>query len=188
MRQLPTLVSSLAILLAAGCTTVSPERGASGSAVESSSPVQVARQAKSASDEAAPESGLARPVTVAFRDLVPAAGRVPVREGEEPRRIESSLSEEEILQLIAEAEQLVPSDRVQVIQPQGLGGGPVLGTSFDSIDVLECCGAGTLNPPDPEMAAGPNHLVAVVNASVEIYDTSGASLAGPTPRKLPPNH
>jgi hypothetical protein len=67
------------------------------------------------------------------------------------------------------------------IQKAELGGGPALLDSFDSLDVTECCGgSGTVVPPDPEMAAGPNHLIAVVNLAFEVYDKSGNSLAGPT--------
>jgi hypothetical protein len=54
------------------------------------------------------------------------------------------------------------------------------GTGFASIDMSECCGGGGSVPPDPELAAGPNHLIAVVNVAFEIYDTSGISLVGPT--------
>ncbi len=169
------LLATISPLLAIACTTASSDPEPMGRAEAA------ARTAATQEALAAPERGVAQPVSAALRDLVSVAGRVPVREGEEPRRIESSLSEEEILRLIAEAQLLPPSDRVQVIQPQLQGQGPVVGTSFDSIDVLECCGSGTLNPPDPELAAGPSHLIAVVNASVEIYDTAGTSLAGPTP-------
>ncbi len=57
---------------------------------------------------------------------------------------------------------------------------PVAGVSFDSIDYNGCCGGGGNVPPDPEMAAGPNHLIAAVNVSFEIYDKTGVSLVGPT--------
>ena len=57
---------------------------------------------------------------------------------------------------------------------------PTGDTSFDSIDFTECCGGGGNVPPDPEIAAGPNHIIAVVNVAFEIYDKSGNSLVGPT--------
>lgn len=60
------------------------------------------------------------------------------------------------------------------------GGPPTLIDSFDSINSNDCCGGGVLTPPDPEMAAGPNHVIAVVNAALEIYDKNGVSLVGPT--------
>ena len=57
---------------------------------------------------------------------------------------------------------------------------PTVGTHFDSLDMNDCCGGGANVPPDPELAAGPDHLIAVVNVAFEIYDKSGTSLVGPT--------
>ncbi|MCA9927417.1 MAG: hypothetical protein KC419_03025 [Anaerolineales bacterium] len=57
---------------------------------------------------------------------------------------------------------------------------PAASTSFDSLDYTECCGGGGNVPPDPELAVGPNHVIAVVNVAFEIYDKSGNSLVGPT--------
>ena len=57
---------------------------------------------------------------------------------------------------------------------------PIVGTAFDSLDYNDCCGGGGSVPPDPEMAAGPDHIIAVVNVAFEIYDKSGTSLVGPT--------
>lgn len=53
------------------------------------------------------------------------------------------------------------------------------GVHFDSIDSTERCADRTLEPPDPDIAVGPEHLVVAVNVSFEIYDTSGTSLVGP---------
>ncbi|MEZ4541259.1 MAG: Ig-like domain-containing protein [Chloroflexota bacterium] len=57
---------------------------------------------------------------------------------------------------------------------------PTAGVAFDSIDYTECCGGGGNVPPDPELAVGPNHAIAVVNVAFEIYNKSGTSLVGPT--------
>ncbi|MCZ6726872.1 MAG: hypothetical protein O7A98_05890, partial [Acidobacteria bacterium] len=129
---------------------------------------------------AARAQSLVEPVTVFAADLVPGSVKAlrPDREGERSR-IESSFSEQEIRQLIAQALALPADPDVQLL---GESEGPLgfsLGTSFDSIDVSECCGSGTLNPPDPELAVGPDHVVALVNAAVEVYDKSGTSLVGP---------
>ena len=51
------------------------------------------------------------------------------------------------------------------------------GTSFPSLDYTES--GGGFVPPDPELAVGPNHILAVVNVAFEIYDKSGSSLIGP---------
>lgn len=57
---------------------------------------------------------------------------------------------------------------------------PVPGVGFASMDYNECCGSGGSVPPDPEMAAGPNHLIAAVNVSFEIYDKAGNTLVAHT--------
>ena len=54
-----------------------------------------------------------------------------------------------------------------------------LPVSFDSLDVSDCCGGGTSVPPDSDMAAGPNHLISVVNSSFAIYNKGGGLLVGP---------
>lgn len=54
---------------------------------------------------------------------------------------------------------------------------PTLDVSFDSIDFTD---SGGFIPPDPEMAAGANHLVVAVNVAVAIYDKSGTLVFGPT--------
>ncbi|HRQ63285.1 MAG TPA: hypothetical protein PKZ76_00215 [Xanthomonadaceae bacterium] len=56
---------------------------------------------------------------------------------------------------------------------------PVAGASFDSLDFNDCCGGGGNVPPDPELAVGLSHVIAVVNVAFEIYDKSGTSLVGP---------
>jgi len=107
-------------------------------------------------------------------------GEMRPSRGKGDHRIDSSFSEQEILAFQAEALLLPPSDG---ISGPGTGEGVEfsLGTNFDSLDITECCQTGTLNPPDPELAVGPNHIIAVVNSSLEIYDKSGSSLVGPQP-------
>ncbi len=124
---------------------------------------------------------LVRPVVASLSELRPiaASAQRPDREGEGSSRIESSFTEAEILELIAQAHRLPADPDVQVL---GEGEGDLdfsAGTSFDSIEVTECCGSGTLNPPDPEVAVGRSHVIAVVNAALEIYDKAGTSLVGP---------
>ena len=123
---------------------------------------------------------LATPVTAVVSELVPGSVKAlrPDREGESSR-IESQFSDREIEAMIAEALALPADPKVQVLGESRGGLDFSIGTSFDSIEVTECCGSGTLNPPDPELAVGPDHVIAVVNAAVEIYDKSGTSLVGP---------
>ena len=92
------------------------------------------------------------PVVIELRDLPPAtAGAArPDREGERSR-IESAFSEKEIELLIAEALALPADPDVQQLGASEGGLGFSLGTSFDSMEVTECCISGTLNPPDSEL-------------------------------------
>ncbi|MCL4267672.1 MAG: hypothetical protein KJ069_31155, partial [Anaerolineae bacterium] len=93
---------------------------------------------------------------------------------------EYRVSPQEVAALQQEALALAPSTAVQIAESGPGLRAPVLGVSFDSLDRSECCGGGSVVPPDPIMAAGPNHLIAIVNLAFEIYDKTGTSLAGPT--------
>ena len=55
------------------------------------------------------------------------------------------------------------------------GQAPVPGTGWPSLDYNDGSGV----PPDPEMAAGPNHLIAAVNSSFAIYNKTGSLVGGP---------
>ena len=90
---------------------------------------------------------------------------------------DSIVSEAEMALMIEKALAQEPDDGVQIASssPQMRAPGP--GTSFDAIDYTESGGS---VPPDPELAVGPNHMVAVVNVSVAIYNKSGTVLFGPT--------
>ena len=52
--------------------------------------------------------------------------------------------------------------------------------TFASLDVSDCCGGGTSVPPDSDMAAGVNHIIAVENSSFEIYDKTGTVVVAAT--------
>ncbi len=52
---------------------------------------------------------------------------------------------------------------------------PEPGPAFPAIDFTQAGGA---VPPDPELAAGPQHVIAVVNIAFEVYDWAGNSLTG----------
>ena len=79
----------------------------------------------------------------------------------------------------AESRKLPPAAGIsQAVTGPGLNA-PNAGISFASLDYTQCCGGGGNVPPDPELAAGPNHLIAVVNVAFQIYNTSGTALTGP---------
>lgn len=100
-----------------------------------------------------------------------------VRGGE---RIESQFSDQQVTEARAAAMRQPTS---AAIQNFGVSK-PTLLSKFDAIDASDCCtgtGFSATVPPDPDMAAGPNHLVVVVNVTFEVYDKSGNSLSGPVP-------
>ncbi len=99
----------------------------------------------------------------------------------EAKRMTKRIPPEEAQRLRDEAMKLPPSPLLQARQAAPLSSkSPRAGTSFESLDITECCGGGANTPPDPELAVGPNHIIAVVNVAFEIYDKSGATLVSPT--------
>lgn len=93
------------------------------------------------------------------------------------------VSEAEMARMVAAAlaqpvtEGMQDADETAAAHMVAVGSGLRPGVSFDAIDFTQ---SGGYVPPDPELAVGRNHIVAVVNVSVAIYDKSGATLFGPT--------
>ena len=91
----------------------------------------------------------------------------------------SLYSDEQLAALQQAAQNLPVSAAIDMADgPGDQAPSPLIG--FDSIDYTECCGGGGNVPPDPELAVGPSHVVAVVNVALEIYDKSGNTILGPT--------
>ncbi len=69
-----------------------------------------------------------------------------------------------------------PSENIQ--SPTNALESIMLEVSFPGPDILDCCASTNQAtvPPDPELAAGPNHLIAVVNIAFEIYNKQGQIL------------
>jgi hypothetical protein len=132
-----------------------------------------------------PSGALAVPVTVNLRDI-PAGVLDPDNQLARWQRGEIDIFENDgiissaqMAALRAESADLEPDAQIQVAQSGPGLAAPTVGVSFDSIDYTECCGGGGNVPPDPELAVGPNHVIAVVNVAFEIYNKSGTSLTGP---------
>lgn len=102
------------------------------------------------------------------------------RESREPRS-ELPISEEEAERRRQESLQLPPQDNIQVFSDggesldekaiQNIGSGNnsgTLGNGTASHDGSNSCPGCSLHPPDPEMAAGPDHVIGVDNVSFEI--------------------
>ncbi|MCB8925693.1 MAG: Ig-like domain-containing protein [Ardenticatenaceae bacterium] len=132
------------------------------------------------------QAGAAQPVVVNLRDI-PAGVRDPNSQLDRWQRGEIDLDEVEGIRGAAEMAamqarslELEPSANVQIAASGPAMAAPASGTGFDSLDYTECCGGGGNVPPDPELAVGPNHVIAVVNVAFEIYNKAGTSLVGPT--------
>lgn len=88
-------------------------------------------------------------------------------------------SEVELAALREAAMRMGETAGVQIAQSgPGLRAPTPTGIGFASMDYNN--GGGSV-PPDPEMAVGPNHIIAVVNVAVAIYDKNGTALLGPVP-------
>jgi len=109
-------------------------------------------------------------------DQDPRAAQRPVRI-ERELRPETPLSERETDALREAARSMPPQPGVHVVNEGRSPHAPTLGTSFDSLNFDDDPAS---VPPDPELAVGPNHIIAVVNSSFEIYNKTGTTLAGPT--------
>jgi len=99
-------------------------------------------------------------------------------------RIESRFTDEQIAAAEAAASAQPMSEAVQNLDgsQKPVGFKPKGGVEFNAIDASDCCtnsGFSATVPPDIDMAAGPDHLIVVVNIAFEIYDKQGNSLTGP---------
>lgn len=86
---------------------------------------------------------------------------------------EGRLSQVELDRLRQAALALEPDPEIQQASETTSPLAPVPGTAFDSLDYTD---SGGFVPPDPELAAGPSHVIAVVNTRFAIYNTSGTEL------------
>jgi len=176
------LILIAGVWLAARPTAPTPESSARLAALRGLAP---ARPNGSPVAAPAPDSGAVAPVTVELSDVAAGAN---VANGLRARwlRGEVDLTEDEGILPPAEmaalreaALRLPASAAVQA--PAAAEGpapnAPVIGVNFQSIDYTQSGGS---VPPDPELAAGPNHLIAAVNTVFAIYNKSGTQLRAPT--------
>jgi len=92
---------------------------------------------------------------------------------------EMPISEEEAANLRAASMFLPPNPNIQIIDSAPgvpASNAPSVDGGFESINFADDPGG---VPPDPEVAVGPSHVIAVVNTSLEIYDKAGNTLVGP---------
>ena len=94
------------------------------------------------------------------------------------------ISDEKMAELRERALSLPPQANARQIRAVDIGdvtaGAPAVAPGFDGPDSGDCCGgSGVSVPPDPEMAAGLNHVIAAVNSAFAIYDKSGNEVEAP---------
>ncbi len=187
-------ISLVVVLLIAGVWLVGRRAApAAESAARQSAVLQAAPGGRAQVDPNAPplpDMSMVEPTTVDLR-TIPAGVYDPNNQYDRWQRGEIDLTENESIVSEAEAAalreaalKLPPSanidDATAVTANGPISGAPAAGVSFDSIYYNECCGGGGNVPPDPELAVGPNHVIAVVNVAFEIYNKSGTSVVGPT--------
>lgn len=104
-----------------------------------------------------------------------AAQALVIAGGDAEGRIESELTEAEYEAAVERSLDL-PAAPESAAAISALATGPGLGTGFVGPDIALCCGGGTMYvwPPDPVLAAGPNHLLAAVNIAFGVYNKAGA--------------
>jgi hypothetical protein len=90
------------------------------------------------------------------------------------------ISEAEAERLRLQAMLLPPNQNIQIATSAPSILAPTLGVSFEAIDAEECCSSGVNTPPDPELAAGGDYVIPVVNVSFKIFDKSGTEVRGMT--------
>ena len=96
---------------------------------------------------------------------------------------EGPYSELELEALRAEsaAQPVDPSVQIVGIPPENRPDSASALTPLAGFQALSYADSGGFTPPDPIIAVGPNHIVAVTNTSIAIYDKSGNIAAGPVP-------
>lgn len=122
------------------------------------------------------------PVTVDFRNIEIHTDETDSMyyqwlQGEIDLDKESIISEAEIATRQQLSRQLAPQPEVQQATSGPSVAAPARGASFDAIPYSADNGGSV--PPDPELAVGPQHMIAVVNVAAAIYDKSGNALLGP---------
>lgn len=102
------------------------------------------------------------------------------------RQADSKFSDEQIAAAVAAAKSQATSSAIQNLDGSQKPKGFKLKSEveFNGIDASDCCtnsGFSATVPPDVDMAAGPDHLIVVVNIAFEVFDKQGNSLTGPIP-------
>jgi hypothetical protein len=115
----------------------------------------------------------------AVRPSTPSDQAPPGMKQVKDKRIESPVSEEERERMLELSKQLPPNAQaarglMSKSVTSGMALGPTVGVGFESSDYINSV------PPDPELAVGPNHIIATVNSTFTIYNKQGGVLRAQT--------
>jgi len=94
------------------------------------------------------------------------------------------IPEEKMAELRERARNLPDNARIPQQQQADIGdvaaGAPASVSGFPALDAGDCCGgSGVSVPPDPEMAAGLDHVIVAVNSAYAVFNKSGQLADGP---------
>jgi len=179
-------IITIALLLAVGgwlalrAGTPAPEGAARRDALAALAPARP--RATGIESSAAPEPGSVAPVRVNLQAVPVGANTADglhaqwLRGEVDLTETESILSAAEIAALQERALALPPSPALVAASAEAGSEAPVLGVGWPSLNYLA---AGGWVPPDPELAVGRTHVIAVVNSAFAIYTKSGALVGGP---------
>ncbi|MDX1663912.1 MAG: hypothetical protein R3272_08970 [Candidatus Promineifilaceae bacterium] len=183
---LPVLALALGAWLLTSVGTLAPEGRARQQALLQMNRVSRLNAPGQESDPALHDTVIAQepvvPAVVHLADVAPGSGGAT---GQETRWQQGLIDlENEMLGSPAEMAALREAALALPPQPEAAHAGPRApqalperGVHFDAIPYPQ---SGGFTPPDPEMAAGPAHLIAAVNVAFQIYDKAGQPLTAAT--------
>ena len=203
MKNILTTVMTVGLVAAAGCSTSPqqqfsgneivgnvPQMQPAVSAVSKSRRLQLSPEQIELYRSGALTGSYDGPVSVDLADMPAAATLDSEGVVTGGARMESPFSAEQIAQAQALALAKGPQSGVNVLENgadnldvnnngkgKGIGKkGPKIKGVVDSIGAEDCCVSAPYSavvPPDSEMTAGPDNLIATVNVTAEIYDKAG---------------
>ena len=172
MRRTMPLLILLAALLAVGCSSAptAPPASEVGAGV----PVTIEPLPEGPVDNGPPYQAYV--IEPSKNAPAPPEMLQKVDPREKSRWPEMPISEEQAENLRAASAFLPPNPNIVQIQRATPGVlAPTVNSGFESISFADDPGG---VPPDPEMAAGLNHVIVVVNTSIEIHEKDGTTVAG----------
>ncbi|MCB8959714.1 MAG: hypothetical protein H6651_05340 [Ardenticatenales bacterium] len=171
------VIALTGVILLTRQVQVGPELAERGEALGVAAPAGSRLNAilTSSQSDAGDEFAAAIPVTmyVSELSLEPRAAELSVEQ-----ELDSPLSLAEQAERQQAALDLPPDPQIQIASAGPEPDAPILGVNFAALDYAETA---TNAPPDPEIAVGPNHIVAVVNVAIQIYSKTGSDATAVIP-------